>query len=99
MQNWTKKFAKVAKVTKGCKMRCIFPDGHHTHHLLTQSCYIASSDFNLTVAWKSDGASHALVNVHQVFQALIKPNKVKEDAVMVIVGVVLPKCLNVTLYV
>src|SRR6266550_3171156 len=26
VQNWTKKFAKVAKVTKGCKMRCIFPD-------------------------------------------------------------------------
>src|SRR6266699_5186411 len=23
VQNWTKKFAKVAKVTKGCKMRCI----------------------------------------------------------------------------
>jgi len=30
VQNWTKKFAKVAKVTKGCKMRCIFPDAAHS---------------------------------------------------------------------
>ncbi len=63
---------------------------------MSQLGYLASSEFDSNVAWKRDGFSHSLVNVHNVSEALTKPNEIREDAVMVVVGVVLPNRLNVS---
>ncbi|KAF8343420.1 hypothetical protein F5887DRAFT_1075760 [Amanita rubescens] len=56
----------------------------HCTQLLSQTAYIPSADFDSTMAWKYDGASHLLVNVHQVSKALSKLDEVQNDTVMVI---------------
>jgi len=60
---------------------------------MSQLGYLASSEFDSNVAWKWDGFSHSLVNVHNVSRVLTKPNEIREDAIMVVVGVVLPTVL------
>ncbi len=58
---------------------------------MSQFSYLSSLEFDSTVAWKRDRFSHSLVNVHNVSEAVTKPN---EDVVMVVVGVVLPNRLT-----